>query len=335
MLAESDVVKKALLDPENSEALNNLRIFLKSLVEDDPYFADMTLVLLNSDTNLDGTYIVSAIDNNLIGQNASGFDFIKEILRGKEYYIGGAFHSDVADTSVMPVCRPVYYENQLVGAVVINVNVPYLAAKLLEGFDMGETVYIFITDERGRVLTHPDKSIILKMSSDNEMENIVKNIISGEKHFTHSFRGVKKHYFTSTVLAELEFDRDSWHITMMAPEKAINNTAYSTLKLLIVSCTILLIIIIIGFNYLFKIIIQNPLNKIISSLQNITSGEGDLTQRLSVKTEDEFYVLTYHYNKFVEEIANIVIRVKEMAESISSASSQIVSSMEETNRTVE
>ena len=61
MLAESGVVKKALLDPENSEALNDLRIFLKSLVEDDPSFADMTVALLNSGTNLDGTYIVSAI----------------------------------------------------------------------------------------------------------------------------------------------------------------------------------------------------------------------------------------------------------------------------------
>ena len=56
MLAESDVIKRALLDPENSEALNDLRIFLKSLVEDDPSFVEMTVVLLNSGTNLDGTY---------------------------------------------------------------------------------------------------------------------------------------------------------------------------------------------------------------------------------------------------------------------------------------
>ena len=205
---------------------------------------------------------------------------------------------------------------------------PYLAATQVEGFHMGETVHIIITDERGRILTHPDKSLILKRNSDNEIENIVENIISGKKHFIHNFRGVKTHYFTSTVLAELEFDRDSWYITMAAPEKAINDSAYSSLKLLIVSCTVLVIIIIIGFNYLFKIIIQNPLN-------NITSGEGDLTQRLSVKSEDEFYILTFHYNKFVEEIANIVIRIKDMADSISSASSQIASSMEETSRTVE
>ena len=335
VLAESDVVKKALLNPENSEALNDLRILLKSHVNDDPSFVDMAVVLLNSATNLDGTYIVSAIDNNLIGQDASGFDFIKEILNGKKYYIGGAFHSDVANTSIMPVCSPIYYEKELIGAVVINVNVPYFAATQIEGFDMGETVHIFITDERGRVLTHRDKSLILNKNIGDESENIVENIISGEKHFIHNFRGVKTHYFTGTNLAKLEFDRDSWYITVVTPEKAINNSAYSSLKLLIVSCAILVIIIIIGFNYLFKIIIRNPLNKITSSLQNITSGEGDLTQRLSVKSEDEFYILTYHYNKFVEEIANIVIRVKDIAESVSSASSQIASSMEETNKTVE
>lgn len=52
--------------------------------------------------------------------------------------------------------------------------------------------------------------------------------------------------------------------------------------------------------------INTPVNQLLNRMQNIASGDGDLTARLPVHSQDELSQIGHHFNVFVEKIQNIV-----------------------------
>ena len=58
-------------------------------------------------------------------------------------------------------------------------------------------------------------------------------------------------------------------------------------------------------------------------MQNIGSGDGDLTLRVPVKGDDELAAIAAGFNKFAEKVQAVLIRVRQNAESVSTASAEI------------
>ena len=65
-----------------------------------------------------------------------------------------------------------------------------------------------------------------------------------------------------------------------------------------------------------------PLRKLIATLQNVAEGDGDLTHRLQVGT-DEIGAASIYFNKFIEKVHAIVISVAENTSSVACASADL------------
>jgi methyl-accepting chemotaxis protein len=338
ILAKNEAIKNALIHIDNPENLNAARSLLKSAMGDDPSLVDIVLIPLNTNITRirDGEIIVSAKFDKVARINLLKHDYTQELLSGKKYYVGEAYYSNETGEPMLPIAAAVYDNaNNLIGAVVIGVYITYFTTTYVEGFSANDDSYLFIVDERKRIISYPDESFILNSNVAQEVDYLLKEVVGGMSYFVDVFRGTKKHYFVASVPIDKEYVRDKWFITMAVPETNILSGAYGSLKIIVISCFALLIIILFGLKYLFKFVVQSPLEMVTNSLMLISSGAGDLSQRLEVKTKDEFYLLTKYYNKSIETIANIIIKVKELISSVSSASAQVSSSMEETSRTVE
>lgn len=61
-----------------------------------------------------------------------------------------------------------------------------------------------------------------------------------------------------------------------------------------------------GISYLVQAAIVKPINKVAEALRDIAEGEGDLTQRLEVKSSDEIGELATWFNTFIEKVHNII-----------------------------
>lgn len=77
--------------------------------------------------------------------------------------------------------------------------------------------------------------------------------------------------------------------------------------------------------------IVKPIKKVTSIMKDIADGDGDLTGRVHIETNDEIQQLGYWYNIFVENIQTLVSQVKSDVNYLSQASEEISTALEQSN----
>ncbi|PMH44985.1 chemotaxis protein [Vibrio sp. 10N.286.49.B3] len=68
--------------------------------------------------------------------------------------------------------------------------------------------------------------------------------------------------------------------------------------------------------------IVKPIREVVRRLQDIASGEGDLTQRLEVKSQDEVGQLSHGFNQFLDKLQQTIIQVVATTEKVAKTSIQ-------------
>jgi len=85
-------------------------------------------------------------------------------------------------------------------------------------------------------------------------------------------------------------------------------------------------ILIVGFSIFLSVkVIAQPLKMISNSLLHISEGEGDLTTKLNVISQDEVGEIAHSFNKFVEKIRHTIIQVSDSTTQLSAATDQVIS----------
>nr|WP_319392252.1 methyl-accepting chemotaxis protein [uncultured Desulfobacter sp.] len=73
-----------------------------------------------------------------------------------------------------------------------------------------------------------------------------------------------------------------------------------------------------------QIIVTRPINKTVEMIRDIAEGEGDLTKRLEVKTQDEIGELSSWFNQFIEKLQALIGEVSSNAITINKASTEFI-----------
>ncbi len=89
------------------------------------------------------------------------------------------------------------------------------------------------------------------------------------------------------------------------------------------------------FSSLLALVIQRsivrPINAVVSALKNIAEGEGDLTQRLQVNSQDELGELARWFNIFIKKVHDIVAKFSETSENLSNSAKELLDTTHATN----
>lgn len=96
------------------------------------------------------------------------------------------------------------------------------------------------------------------------------------------------------------------------------------------------IALVVGLSVMFVIIsiVGRGLHRTISMMENISAGDGDLTQRLPVKGKDELSQLAVAFNQFVDKIHHVVSLVSSATMQVGAASEELSANSEESHRQV-
>ena len=155
--------------------------------------------------------------------------------------------------------------------------------------------YAFLVSSDGKILVHPDKTLVMKTLSEAYPDNTPR--ISSD--FSEVEVDGKTRIVTFTPIKGLP--SVNWYIGLSVDKDKAFSMLTEFRASAVVATVIAVAIIIALLGMLIRILIQ-PLHVMTRAMADIADGEGDLTKRLTIQNNDEFGVLGTAFNRFVERI---------------------------------
>jgi methyl-accepting chemotaxis protein len=233
-------------------------------------------------------------------------------VAGKQI-ITEAYQDAITNALLVTIAEPVMKNGQFIGVVGADVLIDQLISDVIN-LDAGKNANAMLIDmNQGTFLAHPDKSLTLKpissLSTDFSRQAIERAADEGKIEST-TIRGVEKLYYFHKVagthwMFAIEMDR--------ATEEAGNAVL---LRDLLITAVMITIAVIVAVSWLVGFLFRD-LNRVSHALEEIASGEGDLTQRLEPRSDDEVGKLAENFNRFVGNMHTMVTTLSHVSSSLS------------------
>ncbi|PPV36513.1 methyl-accepting chemotaxis protein [Ectopseudomonas oleovorans] len=205
---------------------------------------------------------------------------------------------------------------------------------IINALDFDGIGYAFLVSADGKVLVHPDKDLVMK----NLKEIYPQDTPSISKAFSESTLNGAPRILTFTPVQGLP--SVNWHVGLSI-DKAKAYAMLSEFRASAIVATVIAVVLIIALLGLLIRVLMQPLTAMGKAMEDIAQGEGDLTKRLTIQSNDEFGALARSFNQFVErihssirEVSSATVQVNEVAKLVVNASnSSMVNSDEQASRT--
>ncbi len=86
---------------------------------------------------------------------------------------------------------------------------------------------------------------------------------------------------------------------------------------------VIITLVLLAVSSYITLLVTGNIGRVVSSLQEIASGEGDLTKRIRQNSEDEIGTLVYWFNSFVERLQGIIKEVVNTIDPLTSVSREL------------
>ncbi|HCG1271895.1 TPA: methyl-accepting chemotaxis protein [Pseudomonas aeruginosa] len=234
---------------------------------------------------------------------------------------------------IITAATPVKAAGNTLGVVGGDLSLKTLV-QIINSLDFSGMGYAFLVSGDGKILVHPDKEQVMKTLSEVYPQNTPK---IGSGFSEAELHGNTRILSFSPVKGLSGLD---WYIGISVDK----DKAYAMLTKLrtsaIVAALIAVVAIVLLLGMLIRVLMQ-PLTDMGRAMQDIAQGEGDLTKRLKVTSNDEFGTLAISFNRFVErihesirEVAGTARQLHDVAQLVVNASnSSMANSDEQSNRT--
>ncbi|WDP91686.1 MAG: methyl-accepting chemotaxis protein [Desulfobacter sp.] len=183
----------------------------------------------------------------------------------------------------------------------------------------------YMTAPDGTILAHPEKTVLTDIKNIKNFkdggfrENIAAPLLDsehGEIEYTDD-TGVEKLVVFKTIPAT------GWKIVFDIPKDELGQ-GLEKIQIYNLAMTLGSILLLVLLLSLFINRILKPVRQTVETLEDISQGEGDLTQRISVSSEDEIGALAKAFNTFQEKLCNIISDARGYSEKVDQASEQML-----------
>ncbi|CED57055.1 methyl-accepting chemotaxis protein [Aliivibrio wodanis] len=198
------------------------------------------------------------------------------------------------------------------GAIFFDLSLGGLA-DLVNQVELFGAGYLFIVDQDGTVIAHPNsdyngKSFNEFLPQVNQNSSMQTIDLDGSPHTVN---------FT-------DIQGQTWSVGVVLDQnkvfEQINELRTSSIFYSIIAIVIAIIIMSVVLSRLIK-----PVQTLNEAINNVASGEADLTQRLDTKIDPEFAPLARGFNQFIENLQNQVTETKALSHQLLSGTQDISS----------
>ncbi|MEG3220723.1 methyl-accepting chemotaxis protein [Vibrio gigantis] len=240
---------------------------------------------------------------------------------------------------------PILVDDVAIGFLGIDLRLDGLTSVITQSdqslFNGAGKAYVVSLD--GSVIASDDSSIAVgsNFQSDNTNSDLMTDFIFGGEVTTQwSENGEWLLAFAPVVAANqtwgvlFEIPRESVVADANELDSIISTKLSEGIKTEVIAGTVFILfgLAIIAFASLS---IVKPIRQVVERLNDIASGEGDLTQRLEVKSQDEIGQLSKGFNLFLDKLQHTIKEVIHTTEQVASTTSQAKASASSTRESSE
>ncbi len=219
----------------------------------------------------------------------------------------------------MTFARPFYQNNQLQAVVGADVNIRDMVA-IVQDISPTPSSFGFLTPGDGSLSAHPNSELALEPTtvlSDELNAAYIEQLANTKQPQQMQLEGSSK-----LLLSRPIGGNSDWQLVVALDEAEATAGLRAIATTSIVTLLIVAAITAVVFGLLLSLLLRRLLG-VRNAMDNIASGEGDLTQRLPEEGNDEVTQIASAFNRFVNKMEHVLIDVRTSSESVHHAANEI------------
>jgi methyl-accepting chemotaxis protein len=189
-------------------------------------------------------------------------------------------------------------------------------AKMIDQVRFGDTGYLMVVEDSGTVLVDPREPSHnfkpLKELGDGYRD--LADVANGAQSVVIDGTRYEAVIYTSPELG--------WKYIGLIPHGEMMASA-NRLSAILIAAGLLALVAALALTTALGRKLTAPLRQVSNGMQDIASGDGDLTQRLPVTSNDEVGVLAAQFNAFVEKLNGVLLNIRANSETLRVATGEI------------
>ncbi|MBP2625753.1 MAG: mcpA 6 [Firmicutes bacterium] len=254
-------------------------------------------------------------------------EYFKEVLQTKATVVSGdpvvsTFSGKLVAVTITPVKGD---QGQIIGYLSAGIQMDGITNYVLNR-KFGKEGYTYTFGKSGTFFIHPNENIVMKdniLGADKkpELVELAKAALAGKK-------GVKEYEFNGSMRYAgcAPVPGTSWAVgTALPREEALARISEIRNQAIIIAVIAVLLSGI--FMYFMAVRMINPIISLVGVANKM--AEGDLTQNVSISSDDEVGQLSAAFNKMGSNLRSLIQQVQNNAEQVAASSEELTASAEQ------
>ena len=264
--------------------------------------------------------------------------YFKEAMAGKSV-LSNVIISRVTNSPVIILATPIMGFAGDVKAVLLARLDATMLSETTDNIKYGQTGYSYIIDDKGVLIAHSNRQFVLDQRNFLEegkkdaqfarLSLMFQRMVNGETGFDqYPFMGSDRFFGFAPI------EGTGWSIAVGAIQDDVLDDVYQ-MRWMIGLASLAFFVVGIVIALLISRAILLPVRNCVNLLKDISEGEGDLTKRLPVESQDEIGQLGQYFNTFVEKLQRIIAEISGNAQTVASSATELSAVSRQTTQSVQ
>lgn len=184
--------------------------------------------------------------------------------------------------------------------------------EILNQIDFLDLGYAYLVTSEGKILSHPNNKMVNKSVSD---------LLGTRPAFSSQLNEIDDKNIVSFVPIK-GIESVNWYVGVVLDKDKAYQSLVSARNTAVIVGFVSLLVTVVLLHFLFGHLMK-PIYRLNEAIKDISDGDGDLTQRLSVDTQDEIGQLSLNFNGFIETIHHSMQQVKASTDTLNQHIEQV------------
>ncbi len=237
------------------------------------------------------------------------------------------YRDESSNAMVTTVASPVYQNNEFKGVIGIDIKLEQVNT-LVNKVKLSKKGFSFLLDKDGVYITNPDSKKMLNANFYKDYPVLAK--YKNKNNIAEVQLDAGDGYYFAVRTIE---NTNGWTLVSVGYRKELFRELLININV-IIAMSVISILFSLAIASIFAHRIVKPITKVDSAVNEIASGNADLTQRINVDSNDEIGSLEKGFNKFIEKLQNIISQIQGSKTELTAVEDNLVSSISEASSSI-